>query len=89
MTGMSLSAGMLLAHVVATGLLVLVLARGEAALWALADWLRFRVRAFSVRPWVPEPGGSPSPIIDGDVPVLLEQPGSRFTRRGPPVSAAA
>jgi hypothetical protein len=36
------SPGMLLAHTLATVLLVLLLAHGEAALWALTDFLTFR-----------------------------------------------
>ncbi|WFR84552.1 hypothetical protein [Arthrobacter sp. Y-9] len=58
--------GMLFAHVVATLLTALLLARGEAALWALAAWLRplFRIAKTPVlpvagralrAPFVPEP----------------------------------
>ncbi|NYE95830.1 hypothetical protein FHU41_002080 [Psychromicrobium silvestre] len=46
------SPGMLIAHLVAIALTGLLLSRGEAALWALADWLRplFQLTAPSALP---------------------------------------
>lgn len=72
---------MLLAHVVATSLTAIVLARGEAALWALAD--RIRPRSLpSVAP-VGAPAGSVGPGAAVFGPVLSWWAGGT-SPRGPP-----
>lgn len=88
MTSMSPSAGMLAAHVLAAALLVLVLARGEAAVWALADWVAFRVRRRLAALPAPRPGSAPSPLLFLTVPQLRDRPARAQRRRGPPVAAA-
>lgn len=84
--GHSEGAGMLLAHALATLATALLLARGEAALWALGDWLRPLVRVLALPAIVPAP----------TAPAFTEEtlPGSQSVwrlpaLRGPPASCAA
>jgi hypothetical protein len=74
---------MLLTHALATAACALLLAKGEAALWALAAWLRPLVR-------LPEPvtpdAGTP-PAVPGPPAVLPLRPWRNLrqhSRRGPP-----
>jgi hypothetical protein len=74
---------MLLAHLLATALVVLLLARGEAALWALASCLRFRFRLPRVS--VLLPAFRRLPVVVGAwrrVPQTV--PRRSVRRRGPP-----
>jgi hypothetical protein len=89
MTGMPPSTGMLAAHVLAASALVVLLARGEAALWALADRVAFRVRRFLAAVTTPGAGSPPSALLFLVVPQLRDRPGRAQTKRGPPVAAAA
>ncbi|HST80738.1 MAG TPA: hypothetical protein VLL08_03230 [Kineosporiaceae bacterium] len=82
------SVSMLLAHLLAALLLALVLARGEAAVWALASGLRFRfVLPGSV---VQQPVVRQLPVTAAVV-RRVPKPVHRQTlrRRGPPVLASA
>jgi hypothetical protein len=74
---------MLLAHALATVTCALLMAKGEAALWALAGWLRPLVRL----PEAVRPDAGPRPAVPGPPPV---PPFRRWrnlrqhSRRGPP-----
>lgn len=74
---------MLLAHALATVTCALLMAKGEAALWALAGWLRPLVRL----PEAVRPDAGPRPAVPGRPPV---PPFRRWrnlrqhSRRGPP-----
>lgn len=77
------SPGMLAAHVLATAMTALMLARGEAALWALVSWLRPLVQ-------LPAPVALP---VRSALPVTRREPLPLHTQylvtlpplRGPPV----
>ena len=75
--------GMLLGHLVATLLTALLLARGEAALWALAAWLRplFRAAKPSV---LPVPDQAPRAPRTPEPPRLPWRTLRRDRLRGPP-----
>jgi hypothetical protein len=82
------SVPMALAHAVATLLLVLLLARGEAAVWALAACLHFRFP--QLFPVVQVLVGRPLPVAVAAVRRIPEPVHLRtFRRRGPPVPALA
>ncbi|MDQ0680104.1 hypothetical protein QFZ30_003486 [Arthrobacter pascens] len=74
---------MLLAHALATVICALLMAKGEAALWALAAWLRPLLRL----PEAVRPEAGPRPAVPGPPPVA---PFRRWrnlrqhSRRGPP-----
>ena len=79
------SVPMLLTHCIATALVALVLARGEAALWALLAWLRPLVRLLTAIAFHPVP----------QLPSFTEEPLAPAwrslrlpARRGPPSSSA-
>lgn len=98
MPGMDLTAGalappaagsgfaMLALHVAATLVTALLLTRGEAALWALAAWLRPLVRLFPALlvPGVPRPPGTPGVGFTAQPWRSLRLP----ARRGPPAAVA-
>ncbi|MET1152739.1 hypothetical protein [Arthrobacter sp.] len=77
------SPGMLAAHLLATALTALMLARGEAALWALAAWLRPLVQL----PAVPTaPVAASLPLADqGPLPLHTAYLVILLPQRGPPV----
>lgn len=75
--------GMLLAHVVATLLTALLLARGEAALWALAAWLRPLFRATKT-PALPVAGRALRAPFAPEPPRLPWRTLRRDRLRGPP-----
>ncbi len=82
---LAMSPRMFVAHAVSATLLALLLARGEAAFWALAGCLGFRL----VLPQVPElpPARRPLPALVSEA--LLPQshvPRRSVRRRGPPES---
>ncbi|GHG59193.1 hypothetical protein GCM10012320_33200 [Sinomonas cellulolyticus] len=84
--GHSEGTGMLLAHALATLATAILLARAEAALWALGDWLRPLVRMLAL------PALHPAPSVPAFTQVILAR--SRGvarlpTLRGPPPSCAA
>jgi hypothetical protein len=82
------SVPMALAHVLATGLLVLLLARGEAAVWALAAGLRFRFRLPG--PAVLLPAVRRLPVATATARPRRARVHLRTVRRrGPPVLAGA
>ncbi|QOT20000.1 hypothetical protein [Paenarthrobacter sp. YJN-5] len=81
-----MSAGMLAMHVAAVLATALVMAKGEAAVWALASWLRPLVEppaAVSIR--------TPHFVVQADADLLRLRPGrpERPPARGPPRPAAA
>ncbi|QHK21550.1 hypothetical protein GU243_19695 [Pseudarthrobacter psychrotolerans] len=74
---------MLLAHALATAACALLLAKGEAALWALAAWLRPLVRL----PEAVTPDAGTPPAVPGLPAVLPLRPWRNLrqhSRRGPP-----
>jgi hypothetical protein len=74
---------MLLTHALATGACALLLAKGEAALWALAAWLRPLVRL----PEAVTPDAGTPPAVPGPPAVLPLRPWRNLrqhSRRGPP-----
>ncbi|RAX46409.1 hypothetical protein DQ354_05685 [Arthrobacter sp. AQ5-06] len=74
---------MLLAHALATAACALLLAKGEAALWALAAWLRPLVRL----PEAVTPDDGTPPAVAGPPAVLPLRPWRNLrqhSRRGPP-----
>ncbi|KRE69097.1 hypothetical protein [Arthrobacter sp. Soil762] len=74
---------MLLTHTLATGACALLLARGEAALWALAAWLRPLVRL----PETVTPDAGTPRAVPGPPAVLPLRPWRNLrqhSRRGPP-----
>ncbi|WP_248762764.1 hypothetical protein [Pseudarthrobacter sp. SSS035] len=74
---------MLLTHALATGACALLLARGEAALWALAAWLRPLVRL----PEAVTPDAGTPRAVPGPPAVLPLRPWRNLrqhSRRGPP-----
>lgn len=74
---------MLLTHALATAATALLLAKGEAALWALAAWLRPLVRL----PDAVTPDGGKPPAVTGPPTVLPLRPWRNLrqhSRRGPP-----
>jgi hypothetical protein len=74
---------MLAAHALATGVCALVLAKGEAALWALAAWLRPLVRL----PEAVTPDAGTSRAVPGPPAVRPHRPWRNLrqdSRRGPP-----
>jgi hypothetical protein len=79
---------MLLAHLLAALLVALLLARGEAAVWALASSLRFRFV-------LPGPIGQLPVVRQSPVPVAVVRRVPKpvhlrtLRRRGPPVPASA
>lgn len=75
--------GMLLAHVAATLLTALLLARGEAALWALAAWLRPLFRAAKT-PVLPVAGRALRAPFAPEPPRLPWRTLRRDRLRGPP-----
>lgn len=79
---------MALAHALATVLLVLLLARGEAAVWALAASLRFRFRLLGVMVQLPAVRSLP---VAADAARRVTWPVHLRThrRRGPPALAPA
>ncbi|MGM0931357.1 MAG: hypothetical protein ACQEXN_16840 [Actinomycetota bacterium] len=81
------SPGMLAAHLLATALTALMLARGEAALWVLAAWLRPLVQL----PAVPAaPIAASLPLADqGPLPLHTAYLVTLVPRRGPPVPVNA
>ncbi len=77
------SPGMLAAHLLATAVTALMLARGEAALWALAAWLRPLVQlpavpAAPVRAYLPLADQGPAPLHTAYLVTVVPL-------RGPPV----
>ncbi len=74
---------MVAGHVLATAVCALLLAKGEAALWALAAWLRPLVQL----PEAVTPAAGSSPPALGPLPVLPLRPWRNLrqhSRRGPP-----
>jgi hypothetical protein len=81
------SPGMLAAHLLATALTALMLARGEAALWALAAWLRPLVQLPAVSA---APVRTSLPLADqGPVPLHTAYLITLVPLRGPPVPVNA
>lgn len=74
---------MLLAHALATATCALLMAKGEAALWALAAWLRPLVR----HPEAVRPDAGPRPAVPGPpqvAPFRRWRNLRQHSRRGPP-----
>lgn len=82
-----MSASMLAAHIGATLLTAGLLAYGEHALWALANWLRPLYRCAAVVPVLPATQAQPA-IFPRPLPRLPWRNLRPDTRRGPPVTAA-
>jgi hypothetical protein len=86
MTQHGWSTAMLLTHGIATVLTAVVLARGEAAVWTLAQWLGLpTLPAPSAPQW---PARPPAPLTRSPRPAT-SAPITSFTRRGPPARALA
>jgi hypothetical protein len=79
---------MLLGHLLAMVVLVLVLAGGESAVWALAGWLGFRILRTSGVVRLPAAGRLPAPIETAFRP-RSTVPRRSVRRRGPPRPALA
>jgi hypothetical protein len=87
-TGTSLSSTMTLVHALAANLLVLIRARGESAIWALADVLGFCSLLMCWRPQIPAVRLSRPNLYR---PIRTPRRAVRFSvlRRGPPALVCA
>jgi hypothetical protein len=83
-----MSVRMFTAHAIAAALLALLLARGEAAIWALVGNLGFRLRLPRVAPLPPAISLLPVVAPEALLP-RADVPRRAVRRRGPPVLAAA